>query len=324
MILELFTLAVIALGATGGIRASSAKERFEVAASRYNEIMTDLGETRARLSRALQSIGERTVGAIWSLKRANRVLKPLKRGLNVPSLKSVPNAEKLALTTLDRSSLTLSSYGNLVVVGGGVGLGVGSAVAVGSWAAVSALGTASTGIAIASLHGVAATNAILASLGHGALAAGGAGMLGGKLALGGIVLLPAAAIMGVMAHAKAGEINDKAQEIEDANCVNSKMLTDVKTQLPNFDQLLSRLGNAADDLETSVTGAHEALFRYGIFSRMFKKVRLWVRGYYYTPTEMIHVDALRAAIDRFLHEIGADKSPARDKSLAIALGNGNS
>lgn len=153
-------------------------------------------------------------------------------------------------------------------------MAAGSAVAVGSWAASSALGTASTGTAIASLHGAAATNAILASLGHGAIAAGGAGMLGSNLALGGIVLLPAAAIMGVMAHAKAGEINDKAQEIEDANAANSKMLRDVQTQLPSFDQLLSRLRIATDDLETSVTNANTTLFRFGILSRVFKKVRL--------------------------------------------------
>ena len=99
-------------------------------------------------------------------------------------------------------------------------------------------------------------------------------MLGSNLALGGIVLLPAAAIMGVMAHAKAGEINDKAQEIEDANAANSKMLRDVQTQLPSFDQLLSRLRIATDDLETSVTNANTTLFRFGILSRVFKKVRL--------------------------------------------------
>jgi hypothetical protein len=251
-------------------------------------------------------------------------LEPLKLGLNVPSQRSIPGAEKLAITTLDRSSLALESYGRLAVVGGGVGLGVGSAVAVGSWAAVSALGTASTGTAIASLHGVAATNAILASLGHGALAAGGAGMLGGKLALGGIVLLPAAAIMGVMAHSKAGEINDKAQEIEDANEANSTMLTDVKTQLPNFDQLLSRIGTAANDLETSVTKAHKALFQFGVFSRMFKRIRLWVRGYYYTPTEMDHVNDLRTAIDRFLVVIGADKGRSGKHCLEISTKTWNS
>ena len=46
-------------------------------------------------------------------------------------------------------------------------------------AAVSAFGTAGTGAAIAGLHGIAATNAILAFLGGGTLASGGAGIAHG-------------------------------------------------------------------------------------------------------------------------------------------------
>ena len=69
MILGLFIAAVMALGASGGIRASSAKNRFEAAVRRYNEIRADLGEARTRLTRALQSIGEHTVGAIKSLSK---------------------------------------------------------------------------------------------------------------------------------------------------------------------------------------------------------------------------------------------------------------
>ena len=55
-------------------------------------------------------------------------------------------------------------------------------------AAVSAFGTAGTGAAIGGLHGIAATNAILAFLGGGTLAAGGAGMLWGNFVLGGVTV----------------------------------------------------------------------------------------------------------------------------------------
>ena len=60
------------------------------------------------------------------------------------------------------------------------------------------LATASTGAAISGLSGAAATNATLAWLGGGALSAGGFGIAGGTLALGGIVLGPALAIGGFM------------------------------------------------------------------------------------------------------------------------------
>lgn len=65
--------------------------------------------------------------------------------------------------------------------------------------------SASTGTAIASLSGVAATNATLAWFGGGALTAGGLGMAGGTLVLGGIVVGPVLAAAGLIMNAKAGE-----------------------------------------------------------------------------------------------------------------------
>ena len=71
------------------------------------------------------------------------------------------------------------------------GVAVGFAAAGGTTAAVMALGTASTGTAIASLSGVAATNATLAALGGGGIALGttilGASTLGVGLLVGGII-----------------------------------------------------------------------------------------------------------------------------------------
>lgn len=70
----------------------------------------------------------------------------------------------------------------------GAGTVAGAAIAtIGPTAAMSiatVLGTASTGTAISALSGVAATNAALAWLGGGTLAAGGAGVAGGSLILG--------------------------------------------------------------------------------------------------------------------------------------------
>lgn len=66
------------------------------------------------------------------------------------------------------------------------GTAVGAAVAAGTFSLVGAFGTASTGVAISSLSGAAATTSTLAALGGGSLASGGLGMLGGVCALGGI------------------------------------------------------------------------------------------------------------------------------------------
>ena len=77
-----------------------------------------------------------------------------------------------------------------VVAAGAKGTAAGSALALGSMSLVTTFGAASTGTAITSLSGVAATNATMAWFGGGALSAGGAGMAGGAVVLGGVVLAP--------------------------------------------------------------------------------------------------------------------------------------
>lgn len=66
----------------------------------------------------------------------------------------------------------------------------GGLAAAGVYGAVATWGTASTGTAIATLHGVALSNATMAALGGGALSAGGGGMAAGAAALGGIAAAP--------------------------------------------------------------------------------------------------------------------------------------
>lgn len=76
------------------------------------------------------------------------------------------------------------------------GARLGAGTATGLLAAVSAAATASTGTAIASLSGAAASSATLAWIGGGSLAAGGMGVAGGTAILTGIVALPALLAVG--------------------------------------------------------------------------------------------------------------------------------
>ena len=66
-----------------------------------------------------------------------------------------------------------------------VGAIAGGLTAAGTYTATAALASASTGTAIASLSGAAATKATLAAIGGGALSVGGLGMLGGAIILSG-------------------------------------------------------------------------------------------------------------------------------------------
>ena len=75
-----------------------------------------------------------------------------------------------------------------------------------------AFGTASTGTAIASLSGVAATNATLAALGGGAIAAGGGGMALGTTLLGATTFGVGLLVGGVIFNFTGGKLSDKADE----------------------------------------------------------------------------------------------------------------
>lgn len=90
------------------------------------------------------------------------------------------------------------------------GAGAGALAAFGAYGATMTFAAASTGTAIASLSGAAATNATLAFLGGGALAAGGGGMALGSTVLGGVTAGPAIAILGIVLNATANKNLDNA------------------------------------------------------------------------------------------------------------------
>ena len=98
------------------------------------------------------------------------------------------------------------------ILGGGLAaLGSGAAAGFGALGGVGMLATASTGTAIGTLSGAAATNATLAWLGGGALSAGGMGMAGGMAVLGGIVAGPVLAVGGFILAGKAEKAKFDAQ-----------------------------------------------------------------------------------------------------------------
>jgi len=83
------------------------------------------------------------------------------------------------------------------------GLQSGALTAFGAYGGVGLLASASTGTAISTLGGAAATNATLAWLGGGSLAAGGGGMALGTAVLGGIAAGPLIAVAGFVMDSKA-------------------------------------------------------------------------------------------------------------------------
>ena len=114
-----------------------------------------------------------------------------------------------------------------VVVAGGMtaGLAGGALTAFGAYNAAMTFGAASTGTAISALSGAAATNATMAFFGGGSLAAGGLGMAGGAVVLGGLVAGPALLVMGLITGKKAEEKLEVAKaNVAQANEICEELL----------------------------------------------------------------------------------------------------
>lgn len=120
-----------------------------------------------------------------------------------------------------------TALGAMNVLGSGMaGVGAGALLGWGAYGGVMALGTASTGTLIGGLSGVAATNATLAWLGGGALAAGGGGMALGTAVLGGIIAGPALLLAGGIFGAKSKEkLNNAYSNLSEARKLEEELKT---------------------------------------------------------------------------------------------------
>ncbi len=314
MIIELILCALaVGFGGSGAIRAVSAKDRHFGALASYNSILHRIETVKSELEVQLEKLGKCADVAFATVRRANKILEPLQhwRSSHVPT-----KYEVNGLTVLSGSTSVVTSYSvATAALTGGV---AGMALVTGSWTAVSMLGTASTGVAISSLHGVAATNAALAWFGAGSLTTGGGGILAGKLVLGSVALLPMAALAGIALHWKASEIEDRACKLEAANTENRTLITKLEDRKRSMTPLLHVIVSDTTVLSSAVSHAEERLYRFGVISRIYKYFRYHVRGYYYSSKEMIEVEALGRAVDKFNSHFRTTPAEGRPRLLSAS------
>ena len=180
--------------------ANSINER---AKRRVDEANKKINAERKQCGRALECLGKKKIS----------VLNGSMQGyLNI--IESIENFNYDGFDETDRLVIDNASYNDLKKMGGfasslaggaAAGLTSGVLTAFGAYGLAQTFALASTGTAIASLSGAAATNATLAFFGGGALAsgAGALGVAGGMGVLGGLVAGPALMVMGFVAGAKA-------------------------------------------------------------------------------------------------------------------------
>lgn len=239
-----------------GIDQKEAKETNERAGSIIETAIDKTNSWRKASGEMVTTLGEKK---IWILDNS---IKPFLQTFE--KIHNVDYTESIGLEELENMKIDKQSLDNLKKMqtmasslAGGVAGGtvIGAATALGAYGAVSTFAAASTGTAIATLSGAAATNATLAFLGGGALSVGGLGMAGGTAVLGGLVAGPALAVLGFVVGAKASANKDeaysnlaKAREFEEEMKTARSLCKGIRMRAAMFDRLLIRLDGIFEPL----------------------------------------------------------------------------
>ena len=207
-------IAAAGYGVKKGIDAyndsEEAEKYHEEAKERHGRACKNLESKQSRCNDALETLGgiKRDV-LLTSAKRYVDICNKLSIDLNCDSPQMQAEFGRLQRIQAGLTELNIA-------IGALSGAASGALAGFGAYGAAGLLGTASTGAAISSLGGAAATNAILAWFGGGSLAAGGLGIAGGMWVLGGIVAAPVIAISSIIWAANAEKNKYNAQSYLDS------------------------------------------------------------------------------------------------------------
>lgn len=243
--------AAIGAGKTikAGVDQKDAKETNEKANSIVKNATAKTNVCRKNSGDTVTTLGEKK---LWILDNSIKpFLQTFEKIHNVDFTES-SGLQELQNMKIDKHSLdSLKQMQNMatsLIEGVAGGTIIGATTAFGAYGLVSTFASASTGTAIAGLHGIAATNATLAFLGGGSLAVGGLGIAGGTAVLGGLVAGPALAAMGFIVGAKASANKDeaysnlaKARQFEEEMKTAQSLCKGIRMRAAMFDRLLIRL-----------------------------------------------------------------------------------
>lgn len=245
----------IGTGVHGAKKMNDANNTLNDAAKRDKANQKRVEEHNIAASKAMDKLGQHEMKVLASFKVFSELFERIH---NKPSFDSIQVGE-YKLPHFDRQKIEEASVGASVLLGGlgGAALGTAGAFAASgaTTAAVMALGTASTGTAISTLSGVAATNATLAALGGGSIAAGGGGMALGSMVLGGATLGVGLLIGGVIFNISGSHIKGKAE----------KALKQVEANEQKGNQIVSylkRLQTVADRYDSALMRVNTVYERY--------------------------------------------------------------
>lgn len=243
----------IGCGIHGCVKMNRANKKLKEAEKRDKANMAKVEEQNVRTSTTMDILGRHEMEVLTSFNTFSDLFERIK---NKPSFSHIKIGE-YSVPPFDKKKIEDASVGASVLLGGlgGAALGTAGAFAASgaTTAAVMALGTASTGTAISSLSGVAATNATLAALGGGSIAAGGGGMALGTMVLSGTTLGVGILIGGVIFSFTGSHIEGKADKALAQVMENEKKAC----RIINYLKELTKVANKYDTALMKVNAVYE-------------------------------------------------------------------
>lgn len=206
------TAGAVAVGGTasGAEKIHRASGIAEEAKSIYDASRRDYDKAEAAANKDLEELGRRKI-EIWHMFERFEELFNKIQNLTMDGKAVLDDNIHLDADKLGGVHLLALSAGN-VIKDGVISLSAGQLIGAASASGITGVATASTGTAIASLHGAAAYNASMAALGGGALSAGGLGMAGGAVVANILAFAPAAAIGGLFLSGRGSRSLKDAQD----------------------------------------------------------------------------------------------------------------
>lgn len=203
----------IGAGLKGAKKMKNANDTVKLAQERHESNISSLESQSKITTFSMDNLGKKELEILKSFSEFSDIFEKIK---GKPEFKSY-DKNGVNIPKYDPEKLSQVSIGAEVLLGGiggaAAGTAGGFAAAGATTASIMALGTASTGTAIGTLSGIAATNATLAAIGGGSLAAGGGGIALGTTILGAATLGIGLLVGGVIFNFTGSSIANKSDNV---------------------------------------------------------------------------------------------------------------